>query len=136
MSEASALRALRLGVVFYAAWGVLHVWVAWSIWKLAGGEAAGMGQARLQQDALFMLFFAVASLAFAAAMWRGRAGPYWANLVLVSYADFTWLGLFILPGLVHGLRAWLGPALWIAGLLFSTVGFMALRRAAASRASS
>jgi hypothetical protein len=124
----NGLAAIRSGALLYIAWGVLHLWVAWSIWVLAGNEAAGMNQGRLQQDALFMLFFAVASIVFAAAMWPGRVAAYWSNLVLVSYADFVWIGLFIVPGLVQGMRAWAGPALWIAAVALTSLGFMARRR--------
>ncbi len=81
----------RLGALFFAIWGVFHVYVAWQICTLALTQN-GIAQGRTLQLAAYML--TIALFAVVIALWRNwrndRLG-YWLNLWVVSWADIIWV---------------------------------------------
>lgn len=112
----------RIGATLYFLWGILHLYAAYGIYKLGTDLEPGLVQARLFQDAAFMLIIAL--LAMAIAVWKNwnndRIG-YWLNLSIVSVADIIFLLLVVIPGYVPLGRGLIGPALWVAAVIFSTI---------------
>jgi hypothetical protein len=105
----------RLGALFFAIWGVFHVYVAWQICTLALTQN-GIAQVRTLQLAAYML--TIALFAVVIALWRNwrndRLG-YWLNLWVVSWADIIWVLVVVLPGYVPLARGLIAPAFWLAG---------------------
>ena len=111
----------RLGALFFAIWGVFHVYVAWQICTLALTQN-GIAQGRTLQLAAYML--TIALFAVVIALWRNwrndRLG-YWLNLWVVSWADIIWVLVVVLPGYVPLARGMIPPAFWLAGALCTTL---------------
>src|SRR6267143_5598317 len=126
----------RLGALFFAIWGVFHVYVAWQIYTLALTQN-GIAQGRTLQLAAYML--TIALFAVVIALWRNwrndRLG-YWLNLWVVSWADIIWVLVVVLPGYVPLARGPIAPAFWLAGALCTTLAnvITSVGRDAASRA--
>ncbi len=111
----------RLGALFFAIWGVFHVYVAWQICTLALTQN-GIAQGRTLQLAAYML--TIALFAVVIALWRNwrndRLG-YWLNLWVVSWADIIWVLVVVLPGYVPLARGLIAPAFWLSGALCTTL---------------
>jgi hypothetical protein len=118
----------RIGALFYVAWGLLHLYAALQVYKLGSRQAAGMVGGRIYQSAWNLAFFAVA-VAVVAVVYNWFNGPlgFWLNLMLTSVTDIGFLLFVIAPGYLPLWPGLLGPALWVAGVLFSTAGFLAAR---------
>lgn len=122
------LAAAQTGAFFYALWALMHVWVAWQVWQLGLGQA-GIVEARILQQGVYMGLVAIAALAVAVMLnWRNSVFGFWFNLILVSLADLVFLAVVVLPGHVPLGRGLIGPALWIAALVFSALGHLRARR--------
>src|SRR3546814_8661336 len=79
--------AARIGAIFYILWGVFHLMAAKAVFGLAD-LANGMTRARLQQDAFYLLAFAVAGMAIAVLLnWRNDRCGYWLNAVLLARSE-------------------------------------------------
>jgi hypothetical protein len=116
----------RIGAAVYVLWGLLHLYAAYGIYRLGAAELEpSLLQARLFQDAAFMLAIAVVVLTTAVGWnWRNAPAGYWVNLAFVSVADIVFLLLVVLPGHVPLERGLIGPALWVLAAAFSTVGYL------------
>ena len=142
-----ATRTSRIGAIFYALWGVIHViggavllQAAFSgadafLRVQAGGPA--LEPAALTVDARTLT---IASGAFAfhafnltwigvvvatVAMrlnWRNSAAGYWVNLALVGLTDLGLVLFIVGPGVMTWADAWIGPALFVPAWLFATIG--------------
>jgi hypothetical protein len=113
----------RIGAIFYALWGALHLAAAAEGYRLAMSVDAGVIQGRLLQNAWNLAIFALVALVVAIAMnWRNSRTGYWINLINVSAADIGFVVLIILPGYIDLFPGILGPVFWILGVIFSTLG--------------
>lgn len=122
----------RTGAIAYAAWGVFHVYVAWQIYAL-GSTEQGIAQGRLFQLAAYMLTIALFVIVIAVTRnWRNDRVGYFLNLAVASWADIIWVLVVVLPGYVPLGRGLIPPAIWIAGVVFSTLAQRAARPLAAS----
>jgi hypothetical protein len=111
----------RLGAVFFALWGVFHVYVAWQIYTLALTQT-GIAQGRTLQLAAYMLTIALFAIAIALRRnWRNDRLGYWLNLAVVSWADIIWVVVVVLPGYVSLARGLIPPTFWLAGALCSSL---------------
>jgi hypothetical protein len=125
--------AAKIGAACYAVWGILHLLAAGAVYQLSE-SASGMAQGRLQQDAFYLVFFAVAGVAIAVTLnWRNDRLGYWMNAILIAVADIPFVLFILLPGLMPWWPGALGPLLWIAGLVFTTLGRLAPAAAAFER---
>ena len=113
----------RLGAVSYIIWGLLHILAAFQETTLAGSIEPGLVQAKLNQGAWDLLFFALFAIGVAIKYnWRNDLLGYWLNLIVVSAADIGFVVFVLLPGHVALFPGILGPIFWVAGLLFTTLG--------------
>ncbi|MEZ6021932.1 MAG: hypothetical protein R3C16_00570 [Hyphomonadaceae bacterium] len=113
----------RIGAIFYALWGALHLAAAYEGYRLAMSVDAGLVQGRLLQNAWNLAIFAAIALVVAITMnWRNSRAGYWFNLAVVSGADIGFVLLVMLPGYVPFFPSILGPVFWLAGAFFTTLG--------------
>src|SRR3546814_18322280 len=104
--------AARIGAIFYILWGVFHLMAAKAVFGLAD-LANGMTRARLQQDAFYLLAFAVAGMAIAVLLtWRYDRCCYWLNAVLLSVAVLPFIIFVLFLGLTPPWPDLAGPLLW------------------------
>ena len=121
----------KLGAIFYVLWGLLHLKAAHAVYGLANSLEAGMVQARLLQDASFMLMVSLLAIWVAATRnWKNDRAGYFVNLVTVSAVDVFFIILIVMPGYLPMKIAAGGPVLWVLALVFSTI---AIRQASAKR---
>jgi len=112
----------RIGAIAYVLWGVLHMLAASEAARLAFAVDAGNIQGRLLQNAWSLAIFALVATVVAVTMnWRNNRAGYWINLVTVSAADLGFIIFILVPGYLPLWPGSLGPLLWIAGAVFSTL---------------
>ena len=113
----------RLGAISYALWGILHLAAVSDQYKYAQELEIGMTQGRLLQGATYLLVMALTAIVVAVFLnWRNSRTGYWINLVVVAVADIPFILFVLIPGHMPIFPGVIGPLLWIAGLLFTTLG--------------
>jgi hypothetical protein len=111
----------RIGAVFYILWGLFHLVAANAVYALAQ-QSAGMVRARLLQDALYLLFFAVAGTMMAVILnWRNDKQGCWMNGTLIAFADIPFVLFVLVPGFIPWWPCLVGPLLWLIAFMFTTV---------------
>ena len=112
----------RLGAVLYVLWGLVHLQAASKVYHMALGLPPGMVQGRLLQEAFYLLFFATAGILIGGRLtWKNDARGYWMNLVLISIGDIPFISFVLLPGYIPLWPGALGPSLWCAALICTTI---------------
>jgi len=115
----------RIGAIAYVLWGILHLLAASEAARLAFTVDGGAIQGRLLQNAWGLAVFALVATVIAITMnWRNSRAGYWINLVTVSAADLGFIIFILVPGHLPLWPGALGPVLWIAGALFTTLGLV------------
>ena len=72
----------QVGAIFYVAWGLLHLYAAFQVYKLGMRQAAGGVQGRIYQSAWNLAYFAVFVLVVAVFFnWNNSPLGYWLNLL-------------------------------------------------------
>ena len=114
----------KIGAISYALWGLVHIGAAVQGVRLARTIEVGAVRSRLMQNAWNLGCSAVAAVFIALAFnWSNSAAGYWINLALISAVDIGFVVLIAWPGLIDRRSAITGPALWLTGVLFSTLAF-------------
>ncbi len=114
--------AARIGAGFYMLWGIFHLAAANSVYVL-GQQSTGMVRGRLLQDAFYLVFFAISGILIAAMLnWRNDKPGYWMNGALLAVADIPFVLFVLVPGLIPWWPGLVGPLLWLAALIFTSVG--------------
>ncbi len=114
--------AAKAGAVVYVLWGAFHLMAAQAVNALAE-QTTGMVRARLQQDAFYLLAFALAAIAIALVLnWRNDRLGYWLNGVLLCVADIPFVIFVLVPGLISPWPGLAGPLLWMIALILTTIG--------------
>ena len=127
-TETSALAIARAGALFYTAWGLFHLRVAWDIMTL-GVPESGLVQGRLFQLAAYMLTISLFVIGAALRLnWRNDRFGCWLNLCVAGWADTIWLTVVVLPGYVGLTRGLVPPAIFVVGALLTTVALRAQAR--------
>jgi|SRR5271154_4024936 len=120
--------AARVGALFYVAWGLFHVHVAWTIYQL-GATQTGIAQGRTFQLAAYMLTISLFVVFVASLLnWRNDPRGYWLNLCVAGWADAVWVAVVVLPGYVGLTRGLVPPAIFVAGAISTTIAHFARRR--------
>jgi hypothetical protein len=111
----------RLGALCYVAWGLFHIKVAYDIYLL-GSAQIGITQGRLYQLAAYLLCIAVFAIVVAlVANWRNMRRGYWLNLCVIGWADGVWVLVVVIPGYVPLLRGLLPPAIFLMGVVLTSI---------------
>ena len=117
---------VQIGALLYVAWGLLHLFAATQVYKLASRQAAGMLQGRIYQAAWNLAYFAVFVVVVAVIFnWNNNPAGYWLNLVMASVTDVGFIIFILAPGYLSLRPGILGPALWVLAVIFSTLGQLA-----------
>jgi hypothetical protein len=125
--------AARIGAAFYVLWGIFHLVAANSVFVLAE-QSTGMVQGRLRQDAFYLVFFAISGILVAVILnWRNDKQGYWMNGSLLAVADVPFILFVLVPGLIPWWPGLAGPLLWLAALLFTSVGHFSADSAVMAR---
>lgn len=121
MSKGTALA--RLGALCYVLWGLVHYNAAYGLFQLAGTAPVSMVRGRLQQDGFYLAGLATIGIVVGVWLnWRNDRVGFWMNAVAVSLGDIPFVSFVLLPGYMPFWPGVLGPALWVAGLSFTTLG--------------
>jgi hypothetical protein len=112
----------RIGAGFYVLWGIFHLVAANSVYALAQ-QSTGVVQGQLLQDASYLVFFAISGILMAVVLnWRNDKHGYWMNGSLLAVADIPFILFVLVPGLIPWWPGLAGPLLWLAALIFTSVG--------------
>ncbi|HVO42608.1 MAG TPA: hypothetical protein VMT34_08295 [Aggregatilineales bacterium] len=118
----------QIGAIFYIAWGLLHLYAAFLVYKLGKRQTAGMVQGRIYQSVWNLAAFAFAVIAVAVVYnWFNNPVGYWLNLALTGVTDVGFILFVVVPGYLPLWPGLLGPALWILAVIFSTLGQWVIR---------
>lgn len=115
----------RIGAVFYVLWGLLHYTATYNVYQIGLGVPPGMVQGRLFQDASYLFAFATTGIALAIKMnWHNSRTGFWLNTLILGVADVPFILFVLVPGYAPFWPGVLGPALWVAGMIFTGLGQM------------
>ena len=115
----------QTGAIFYILWGVLHLFAAFQVYKLASKQEAGMVQGRIYQSAWNLAFFAIFVIVVAIVYnWKNSTLGYWLNLLAASVTDIGFIVYILIPGYLPLRPGILGPVLWVLATIFSTLGII------------
>lgn len=114
--------AYKAGALFYVLWGLLHIYAAYLSFNIASGMEFGSIQSKVYQNGWNLAYVSVFCVVIAVLFnWRNSIMGYWLNLLTVSTVDLGFVVLILLPG--HNTDL-LGPTLWIAGAVLTTIGIL------------
>lgn len=123
MAAIDKIGAHKIGGALYVAWGLLHLFAGYQVYKLSAGVSDAALAARMAQAGLNLAIIAGISIAVGAKLnWRNDRFGYWLNLGLVSAADIGFIFLLLIPGYFPLGPGLVGPTLWVLAALFSTIG--------------
>ncbi|MEZ4708675.1 MAG: hypothetical protein R3A44_15815 [Caldilineaceae bacterium] len=134
----------KIGAIFYALWGLLHIVGAGVLMLQAytvGGAtvlaaigsatpAAAIPQFESELLAAVLAYYAwnlvwIGAFVLVVAIrsnWRNDATGYWLNLIVVSAVDLGLVAMLMIPGHMAWSDGGLGVALWLPAILFTTLG--------------
>lgn len=113
----------RIGAVFYVLWGLLHYSATYDVYQLGLGVAPSMVQGRLFQNAFYIFAFATTGIVLAIKMnWHNSRAGFWLNALIIGVADVPFIVFVLVPGYAPFWPGVLGPALWIAAMIFTGLG--------------
>jgi hypothetical protein len=115
----------RIGTVIYVLWGLLHYNATYSVYNIALGVPPSMVQGRLFQDAFFLSALATVGIVVAIKMnWQNSRTGFWLNALVLAITDVPFILFVLVPGYAPFWPGVLGPALWVAGMIFTGLGQM------------
>jgi hypothetical protein len=113
----------QISAVFYILWGLLHLVAAYQVFRLGRGQAAGMVQGRIFQNAWNLAFVAIVVIVIAVVYnWSNSLFGYWLNLVTTSITDIGFILFIMVPRYLPLRLSVPGPALWILASIAGTIG--------------
>lgn len=140
----------KIGAIFYALWGLLHIigagvlllqlarGGATSVLALIGSAtpvtelpqvADGLTGAVLAYYAWNLLWIGGFVLVVAIKLnWQNSPMGYWLNLAVVSAVDLGLIGTLVAPGHMAFTDGLMGVALWLPAVVFSTLGLLTAAR--------
>lgn len=113
----------RIGAVFYVLWGLLHYSATYDVYQLGLGVPPSMVQGRLFQNAFYIFAAATTGIVLAIKMnWHNSRTGFWLNALIIGVADVPFIVFVLVPGYAPFWPGVLGPALWIAAMIFTGLG--------------
>jgi hypothetical protein len=113
----------RIGAVCYVLWGLVHYDAVYNVFHVALGVPPSMVQGRLFQDASYLFAFATTGIVLAITMnWRNSWAGFWLTALILGVADVPFILFVLVPGYSPFWPGVLGPALWVAGMIFTGLG--------------
>jgi hypothetical protein len=121
--EMEKIAFARIGAVFYVVWGLLHCYATYNVYQVGLGVPHGMAQGRLFQDAFYIFALATTGIALAITMnWYNSRAGFWLNALIIGMTDVPFILFLLVPGYAPVWPGIWGPALWVAGLVFTSLG--------------
>lgn len=115
----------RIGTAAYILWGLLHYTATYGVYQTGLAAPPGMVQGRLFQDAFYLFCFATTAIVLAVTMnWRNSRAGFWLNALIVGLTDVPFILFVLVPGYAPFWPGVLGPALWVAAMIFTGLGRM------------
>ena len=113
----------KIGAVLYVLWGLLHYTAAYGVYRIALNVPPGIVQGRLLQVAFYLVAFATSGIVLAATMnWRNTRTGFWLNALILAVGDIPFVLFVLVPGYAPFWPGVFGPALWLAGMIFTGLG--------------
>ena len=113
----------KIGATLYVLWGLLHYTAAYGVYHVGLTVASGIVQGRLFQEAFYLAGFATSGIVVAIAMnWHNTRAGFWLNALILAVGDIPFILFVLIPGYASFWPGILGPALWIAGIIFTGIG--------------
>ncbi len=138
--------AAKIGAMFYALWGLIHILGGVVLIQQAqsGGAGAalatlgtavppeqlrqvtgGVAQAVLAFFGWNWVWIGLLVLVVAVRLnWRASPAGYWINLFVAGASDLGLVLLLLVPGYMAIADGWPGPLLWLLAAGFSTLGLL------------
>lgn len=131
------MRYARIGAVFFALWGLLHVvggaaMLATSIGSIEGGfgifmksagSAGALANAVLQYHSFNILWFGFVVTVIAVTLnWRNSKPGLWFNVAIAGFADIGLVLFMLIPGYLSWGNGAQGIVLFLLGAGFSIAG--------------
>jgi len=120
--------AARIGAISYALWSILHIVLGVS--RLSERADAGLlaeGAGRLAQGHWTLLYLGIFSLILARYNWKNNAAAYWVAAFVITFEDIGFLLFPVRQGGLEFPANTVGPALWIIGLVFTSIAYFRYR---------
>jgi hypothetical protein len=121
----------KIGAILYIIWACLHFMAAHAVYALGHTLEPSMMQGRVYQAAWNLLFFSIFAIGIAATLnWKNSLWGYWINFAIIGVADVGFVLFVIVPGYMPVWPGILGPALWVLGVIFSTIALLTSNQSA------
>jgi len=114
----------KIGAIAYAGWSVLHIILG--ITRLSERAADGTladATGRLAQGHWTLLYLGVLGLILSWFNWKNNKVAYWLSAFIISAEDIGFLLFPVLQGGLEPPASVVGPALWLIGLVFTTIAY-------------
>ncbi|MDA0734063.1 MAG: hypothetical protein O2909_10760 [Chloroflexi bacterium] len=140
------ITAYKIGAIFYALWGILHI-VGGAVILAADAttQVAMFGSATANTEAIQdpgpivhaalsfhaynLMWMGLLSLVIAVVLnWKNSPTGYWINLVITGAADIGLIVFLLAPRHMAILDGIPGPTLWVLAAVFSTIGLLKARK--------
>jgi hypothetical protein len=113
----------KIGAVFYVLWGLLHYTAAYGVYHVGLTMPSGIVQGRLFQEAFYLAALATSGIVLAATMnWHNTRTGFWLTALILGVGDIPFILFVLVPGYAPFWPGILGPALWVAGMVFTGLG--------------
>lgn len=116
--------AAKIGATAYALWSLLHIFLG--VTRLSDrasdgtlAEAAG----RLAQGHWTLIYLGVFGLILSLFNWRNSRTAYWVAAFVITAEDIGFLLFPVGQGGVEFPASVIGPGLWIAGLVLTSIAY-------------
>jgi hypothetical protein len=113
----------KIGAVFYVLWGLLHYTAAYGVYQMGLALPSGIVQGRLFQEAFYLVALATSGIVLATTMnWHNTRTGFWLTALILAVGDIPFILFVLIPGYAPFWPGILGPALWVAGMIFTGLG--------------
>lgn len=116
--------ASKIGAIAYALWSLLHIVLG--IMRLSDRAADGTlseAAGRLAQGHWTLLYLGILGLILSWFNWKNDKIAYWLSAFIISAEDIGFLLFPVGQGGLQPPASIVGPALWIIGLIFTTIAY-------------
>lgn len=121
--EIDKIAFARIGAVCYGLWGLVHYDAVYNVYHIALGVPPTMVQGRLFQVAFYLFAFATTGIVLAITMnWRNSRAGFWLNALIGGIADVPFILFVFVPSYAPFWPGVSGPALSVAGMIFTGLG--------------
>ncbi len=113
----------KIGALFYVLWGLLHYTAAYGVYQVGLSVPSGIVQGRLFQEAFYLVAFATSGIVVAITMnWHNTRAGFGLNALILAVGDIPFILFVLFPGYAPFWPGISGPALWVAGMIFTGLG--------------